>query len=218
MRPRRLRLLIGTAILLAAASVLFNLLPKRSSDVPLLDLGASTIETAPLCPWREPESDLQIFFPGANHYETETRILSGLRLELAQRLDRTPTAEENALRVYRIHGEERPFGNILTRRVKGEFGAIEIVLAVADDGVVRGVRLQRSREPDAISAALQNAEWLSAFRGKLAESDWRLGSGIPDVPPEARLSAQAVAEGVRSLLVLLDTARASNLRHVHVSR
>ena len=60
-------------------------------------------QAAPLCPWREPDADLKLLFPIATRYELETRILSGLRVELAERLGRVPTGDENALHVYRIY-------------------------------------------------------------------------------------------------------------------
>src|SRR3954466_4171163 len=82
---------------------------------------------APMCPWREPASDLHSFFPEATGYQVETRVLSGVRLQLAQRLGRAPTGDENALRVYRVYREETPVGAVLTRRVKGQSGAIELV-------------------------------------------------------------------------------------------
>jgi hypothetical protein len=126
-----------------------------------------------------------------------------------------PAPEENSLRTYCVYRGEQPLGHILTRRAKGQFGAIEIVLAVAQDGQIKGIRLQRLREPEDTSAALQSAAWLSAFSHQTARSDWRLGQAIPDVPPEARASAQAVVESVRSLLILLDTVPDLPVQHVH---
>lgn len=166
-------------------------------------------EAAPLCPWREPELDLQRFFPGATRYETETRILSGLRMELAQRLGRTPTGDENALRLYEVYREDLRLGTILTRRVKGEYGGIEIVLALDTHRAVRGVRLQRLREPESIAAALQNTNWLAGFVNKRTEDAWRLGDDVPAVPSEAEASAAAIVEGARSLLISLATAEAA---------
>ena len=159
-----------------------------------------------MCPWREPDLDLREFFSDGARYETETRILSGQRLELSERLGRTPTAGENTLRVHRVFHQQQPMGLVLTSRVKGEYGAIEIVLATFPGGEVRGLRLQRLREPGSIADALQQPDWLAAFRGKTARSQWKLGDDIPDVSPPARLSAAAIVDGVRSLLILLDTA------------
>ncbi len=160
-------------------------------------------ESAPLCPWRDPVSDLKQFFPDATRHAVETRILSGQRVELAERLGRMPTGDENALHVWRIYAGDSVLGSVLTGRVKGEHGVIELVLAVEANGTVRGVRLQRLREPEPIAEALQNPNWLRSFEGRRADSSWKLGEDIPGVPAEARASAMAVIEGTRSLLILL---------------
>lgn len=164
------------------------------------------LPAAPLCPWREPASDLKLFFPNATRYNIETRILSGLRLELAARLGRTPTGEENALRVYPVYEEQTPLGVVLTRRVKGALGAIEVVVAVNTNQQICGLRLQRLREPESTAAILQDSQWLRAFNGKRADSPWQPGQDIPDVPVGARASAESIVEGVRSLLILLAAA------------
>lgn len=159
-----------------------------------------------MCPWREPENDLKKFFPNATGYKVETRILSGLRLELAARLGRAPTGDENALHVYTVSQEQTPLGVVLTRRVKGALGAIEIVVAVNTNQQVCGLRLQRLREPEASAAILQSSRWLRSFDGQRADSPWRLGQDIPAVPADAQTSAAAIVDGVRSSLILLATA------------
>jgi hypothetical protein len=163
-------------------------------------------QAAPLCPWREPESDLKLLFADATHYELETCILSGLRLELTERLGRAPTGDENILHIHRVYREKTPLGVVLTRRVKGAYGAIELVLAVSTNGQMRGLRLQRLREPEPIAVALQNPDWLGAFAGLRVGNTLQLGHDLPKVPAEARASADAVIEGARSLLILLAAA------------
>ena len=167
--------------------------------------------SAPLCPWREPEQDLKLFFPEATRYEIETRILSGQRLQLAERLGRTPTGDENALHIYPIYREQTPLGVVVTRRVKGEFGAIELVLAVGTNQQVRGVRLQRLREPAASAAALQDSQWLGSYVGKRADDAWPTKVELSRMPAEARVSAEAIVDGVRSLLILIATANQEQL-------
>lgn len=158
-----------------------------------------------MCPWREPDEDRAAFFPGADRHDTEVVILSGLRPELSQRLGRAPTAAENALHLHRIFQGERLAGQVAVRRVKGESGAIELVLATGTDGVVRGVRIQRQREPEATMQAL-DAAWLDGFRGKSVRDVLAAGRDLPEVPGRARASAAAIADGVRSELILLDVA------------
>jgi hypothetical protein len=173
------------------------------------------VEPAPLCPWREPERDLANFFPGPTRYQTETRILSGERLHLQQLLGRPPSAEENSIQVHTVFKGEQLVGTVLTGRARGEYGVIEAVLALDLDLKVRGVYLQRLREPAAIAAALQAPEWLGAIAGKTAQSDWQLGRDIPDLPPEARRSGQSVLDTVRSLLILSTVAEGNSRRSHH---
>jgi hypothetical protein len=160
----------------------------------------------PLCPWREPEADMQALFPGATRYDAETRILSGQRLELQTKLGRTPSGDENALHLFRIYRDQTLLGTVATRRVKGEFGAIELVLAIGADQQVRGWRVQRSREPGPIMEALSEPAWQRSFEGKSADSPWQLGLDIPMVASDALGSATAVVDGTKSLLILVAAA------------
>lgn len=163
------------------------------------------VELSPLCPWRNPEADLPRAFPKANRWETETRILSGLRVELLKELGRQPDAEENTLTLHRVYQDSRPLGSVLARRVKGQHGAIEVVLAVTEDGRVPDVWLQRFREPPPVARALQDTNWLKVFRGRTDKQGWE-ANDLRDLPPEAHVSAEAIREGVRSLLILLATS------------
>jgi len=178
----------------------------RSSIETISDSRAVPPEAAPLCPWREPEADMRTFFPGATEHRSELRILSGLRGELAERLHREPSGDDNALRLNRIcRGEDR-LGSILTRRVKGEYGAIELVVAIDNAGAVQGLRLQRLREPESTTTALQDTQWLGSFAGKQASAPWQMGVDIPEVSASARPSAGEIIDGVRTLLVLAEAA------------
>ena len=201
MRPRTVLLALGLTLIVSAAWwVPRAFFPDR---VPVR-LKSASIESAPMCPWREPEEDLRLMFPGASTYRDETRILSGVRPELAKRLGRLPSAEENALRVHRVYTGENDLGAILVRRVKGEHGAIELVVAVTEEGTVRGLRLQRLREPESIARILQEPGWLASFTGKTATNHFKLEEDVPGVATEARASAEAVTDGMRSLLVLFE--------------
>jgi len=163
-------------------------------------------EPAPLCPWREPDADVGRFFAGANRRETVTLILSGRRLELARDLGRQPAAEENALRLYRIFRDQEPMGSILVRRVRGDHGAIEVVIAVTPQGTVSGVKLQRQREPAGLASTLGSAGFLERFIGRGKEGPWGSHEDFRDLPAAAEPSAKAIAEGIHSLLVLLAVA------------
>jgi hypothetical protein len=200
-----MRALLFSGALAVLAILLWRFAPSHESEAQL-ESKASPPEAAPLCPWREPQADMQALFPDATRYESETRILSGRRLELAERLGRMPTGDENTLRLNRIYRDQVCLGTVLTRRVKGDYGAMELVLAVAPNQRVQGLRLQRSREPDSVMSELLDPAWQRSLRGKGADCPWQLGRDIPDVAIEARGSARALVEAAKALLILLETA------------
>ena len=199
----------GLLLVVLLSAIACWLLKYNHPATTLFEPQIQPIQSAPLCPWRDPAQDLNSFFPTATRYEAETHILSGMRLQLASLLGRPPTGDENALHIYRIYTQQTALGAILTQRVKGAYGAIELVLSVNPEGKVIGLRLQRNREPESIAASLQRPEWLGSFVGKQATDSWKLGEDIPAVSGEARISADAIVQGTRSTLILLQTANDS---------
>lgn len=168
-------------------------------------------EAAGLCPWRDPDGDRERFFPGSTSAADVLVIATDRRRELAAGLGRRAGPEDYAARVYRVYDGSRGLGTIVPRRVSGQDGLIELVLAVSPAGRVLGYRIQRSREPDEIDRELESPGWQAAFRGRTEASGWRLGSDIPNVSQEARQSAEAVLDGAHAALVLLSLG---DRRHV----
>lgn len=212
---RRLLIMCGIAIGAAPLIWLLDRAASREPGIPRIDVRAGS-QAGLMCPWREPEQDMEKFFPGATGYRTESRILSGERLELARRLGRPVTADENAVYLHRVTRRNSPAGTVMVQRVRGRFGAIEIVAAMDEEGRLKGVRLQRHREPTDVAVALSSSRWLGAFTGRSADDigpddAWIPGAGLPELPSEAIESGQAVADGVRSLLVLYDVAQKRGL-------
>ena len=202
---RPLYLLAGCGIAAAAALGWRVVSSSSAPELPTVQV-RDTAEAAPMCPWREPQADLRRFFPGANGYRTETRILSGERVELQRRLGRPPTGEEHTLYLHRVYSARELRGTVLTRRLRGHYGAIELVLAVGTDGRLRDLRLQRLREPDAVAAALRSERFRGALTGRTGEGEWRLEPVIAQLPSQARPSATAIAEAARTQLILLQIA------------
>jgi hypothetical protein len=58
------------------------------------------------------------------------------------------------------------------------------------------------REPPAVVSALENPDWLRQFEGRTHRSGWG-SDDLRELPPEAHSSGRAVADAIRSLLVLL---------------
>lgn len=193
------RFLAAIALLAVAAGLARRLAyeDQRPPYEPELRL----VEPVPIAPWIEPEKDMRTFFAGADRFETEKHPLSALQTELAQKLGRPLESGENLLTVHRIFNASQPVGSVVIRRVKGQHGSIDLAIAISGEQTVRGLRVQRSREPESIEAAISDPQWLETFNGRTANSSW----GEPDVqslPPEARASAKAIIESVKSVLIL----------------
>ncbi|HEY5914788.1 MAG TPA: hypothetical protein VJA21_29710 [Verrucomicrobiae bacterium] len=178
----------------------------RPAPEPVFEARSRPPQLAPICPWRDPQGDLPKLFPGASRWEVEARVLSGLRPEVAARLGRTPTANENVARVYRIYRGDEPAGEVMTTRVKGTYGAIELVVAADEGGRLKRVLVQRSREPETVTEALRSSDWSRWLEGKRADSSWECGDALAALKPEAHETARAMVEGVRSSLVLLSVS------------
>ena len=166
----------------------------------------SSAKPAQMCPWRNPDRDRRILFPQGTRHEARTAVLTHLFVQLKEQLGHWPSADDNPLYVYEVFDGAKPIGSIATRRVKGQHGALEIVVGTDTQGAVRGVLIQRLREPQEIESVLLKSGWLNTFRGATAHGDWNSKRHLAKVPPVARPSAKAVVEGVRSLLILINAA------------
>ena len=205
-------------MVVALLGEVFWLAKRPSAGEAVFEPHSKILEPALLCPWRQPEADLRRFFPGATRWQSETRVLSGQLLELKRQLGRDPQPEELALQIHRVFRGTDEVGAVFVRSVHGEYGAIEVVLALDLQGTVAGLKLQRQREPAAITAALTSPDWLGAFRGLRAADFAAAVPRLPAVPGEAQSSANAIADGVRSLLILYQTARTGGAAGASVQR
>lgn len=178
----------------------------RAGSGPATAKPSSVLEPSPVCPWRDPLPDLAKLFPHATNYVVESHLLSEHTAALRRRLGRQMTPDENPLRIHRVPLENETAGCVLVTRVKGEHGGIEIVTGIDANGLLRGVLIQSQREPAAVAGVITGSSFLGAFVGKNAAATLRLGEDLPAVPPEARLSAQAIADGVRNQLIVLSFA------------
>jgi len=202
--------------LVGAGSVLYFTLNKIAEPPSGIEISRRpTVSNAPvreaqpsagMCPWRAPEEDRLRWFPGSISARDETLVMGRHRIELQRRLGRPLDSDDGAIIVHRILGRSVSPGVVVTRRVRGESGLIELVLATDSNGRVLGARIQRHREPGTTANALQSKSWLAAFRGKNSASHWQLGDDIPDVAAEARPSAEAIVTEARNVLILLDIA------------
>jgi hypothetical protein len=187
--------------LAGAGAGLYARLQAPEAALETVDLKVDPAAGTPLCPWRDPERDARAFFGGPGEVTTETVILTPYRDQILRRLGPGTPLRENAVQVHRVRRDGREVGAVLTRRTRGRYGAIEVVVGIGSDGRVAGVHVQRHRERPEAARVLASPEWTGAFRGKNAGDAFRPGRDLPAVPEGARESALAVADAARALVI-----------------
>lgn len=205
-----------SAVGLAACCFAFTHRAQAPSDVQTVTLDTHNIshfaskeqEAAGLCPWRNQLTELHQFFPTADRAIEWNLVVSAQRQQVAKRLGRQPTGDENALRCYAVMNGKNALGYVVARRVRGEYGLIEIVIAVdASTEKIRNVEIQRLREPQPIARILQSQAWIDKFKGLGADANWSQVNSA--VPATASTDAKAITEAARTAMILLSTATAS---------
>lgn len=201
-----LRAIVVLAVGVGAVVIALGLRP-RDETLQTVQSTTTNPEAPAMCPWREPQRDMQAFFPGSDGYQTQTVALSRKRLQIIKRLGPGAALDSNALYINRITKQGETIGAVIVKRAAGEFGGIEIVLAVHQDGHIAGVHIQRHREPPSVAEVIASANWLGSFTGKSADAPFSIGQDIPVVPAPARTSASAVVSAIKMLMIEYDESR-----------
>ena len=156
---------------------------------------------AAICVWRKPDADIRTFFPGAESYRTDLRLVGSRRAAIERGIGARLDPDESDFKFYHILAGSRRVGTVLTHLGKGRYGAIEVVVALDPAGTVKGVRLQVIREPNDIKRQLTSQSFLGQFTGKRAGDPVQVGRDIRPVPG-ADESSETIAFSVRKMLVV----------------
>lgn len=127
---------------------------------------------ADVCVWRDPERTMTKLFPGAQDYLTVDRkmtpaIVTDIEAVLGKPLEET---EKTEFSFYEIKAGKRSLGWVMALAGTGVYGVIETVVGLNPDGTVRGVYLQRIREPQ--RKDLSADAFLDQFKGKTLQDSF----------------------------------------------
>jgi hypothetical protein len=192
---------VFTAVILAAIVLAFI----RSRSAPKETVFEPTIrqvDSQNPCAWNDAETGLTNWFPGATGYVVQDVILSGKRIPLQEQLGRPLRPEEMLLHCYLVQSNEANLGTVLTRRFKGEHGAIEFALALDNTRQIRHFKTQRIREPAEIVNALDQLDLDARLQNKKLGDDLVVPSD--KIPPAAQALASRMGDEIKTLLVLYE--------------
>ncbi len=152
---------------------------------------------AGVCIWRFPDKDIQKLFPRATGYKTEIvtyteKEKAEIEKELGSKLD----DDETKFNFYRILEDTVPIGLVLTHSAKGQYGAIEVVIGLDNEGKISGLLIQRDREK--LSKGLRSNKFLGQFVGQTVTSKFDNITGIKG----AEKATKAVVLSVRKMLIV----------------
>jgi hypothetical protein len=172
----------------------------------IYSLLTANLVIAGVCVWRFPDKDIKTLFPKATGYKTEVLTYSKeekVKIEsiLGAKLD----DDETKFNFYRIYKDTTKIGLVLTHSVKGQYGAIEVVIGLQNKydstgeyigASIKNVLIQRDREVK--SKDLRSDKFLSQFINKTVKSKFdniKLIAG-------AEKSSQAIVFSVKKLLIV----------------
>lgn len=160
---------------------------------------------ASLCVWRQPDEDISGIFGSGSYKTVFVDISDSVRQRVEQRLGFSLDADETQFKYFPVYKGEKRVGTVMTHVGKGQFGAIEVVVAVVegDSGpVIKAVRIQRDREK--AKAALRGKEFLGQFKGMGLNDAFKVGDDLNTATEGAEKASQAVATAARKLLIVYD--------------
>ncbi len=157
-----------------------------------------------LCVWRFPDRDIKEIFDGDAYRTVFLRVSRESQTAIERRLGQKLDADETEFKFYPVSRKGRQLGIVSTHLSKGQYGAIEVVVALLVDSTgktpsIKSVRIQRDREK--ARAALRSAKFLDQFVKKTSRDSLKVGFDLIAAAQGAQKSSQAVASAVRKLLV-----------------
>ncbi len=174
-------------------------------------LGLMNPASASLCVWRNPDADISEFFGGGTYRAVLASVGSkqgAIESRIGARLD----ADETQLKFWPVTRNGQRVGTVSSHLGKGDYGAIEVVLAIVDPpngpAKVKAVKIQRDRER--YRSALRSAAFLDQFKGKQANSALKVGVDIQPAHSQALRASQVVAMSVKKMLVAYEELGIAN--------
>lgn len=160
-----------------------------------------------LCVWRFPDRDMKEIFHGDSYQTTFYDITPDDQKKIEELLGAPLDADETQFKFFTVFKNGDTVGTATTHLSKGQYGAIEVVVALEHDSdpgnaVIKEVRIQRDREKE--RAKLRGAEFLDQFKGKRFDDAFAIGEDLKPASESSIKSSKAIAFAVRKLTIVFN--------------
>lgn len=158
-----------------------------------------------LCVWRYPDRDLKDIFHADSYQTVYFDVSREDQTDIEKKLGRPLDSDETEFKFYPVFRQGREIGAISTHLSKGQYGAIEVLVAFeyGTDRTkfkVKAVRIQRDREK--ARASLRSEKFLGQFVGKTLADSLKVGFDIKPASAGSEKSSAAIAFAIRKLLIV----------------
>jgi hypothetical protein len=198
------------SVVLAVGAVCWSLVARR--DEAVYEPHIPKIEANAPCPWRGAEHDMSNWFPNATRSETRDLILSDKRVALEEQLGRRLLPEEMALHYFEVQNGTTTVGYVLPRRLKGQNGAIEIVVVLDSEHRIRALKVQSMREPAEVAQVIERIGLERQFVGA-AVTNYFWPECNENIDPKGCELARLIAQGVQAQLTLWHAGKRRDTHH-----
>jgi len=158
-----------------------------------------------LCVWRFPDRDIKEIYD-ADSYETIFYDVSEKDQAIIEEILGYPLdVDETQFKFFTVFNGSDTVGTVATHLGKGQYGAIEVVVAMFYDNdpnkiKIKEVRIQRDREKDRVN--LRGDAFLGQFKGKGIDDPLTVPDDITPASEHSEKSSKAIAFAVRKLVVV----------------
>ncbi|OGC43798.1 hypothetical protein A2Y85_01110 [candidate division WOR-3 bacterium RBG_13_43_14] len=160
-----------------------------------------------LCVWRFPERDMKEIFNGDSYQTTFFDISADDQEKIEELLGTALDADETQFKFFTVFKDGDTVGTVATHLSKGQYGAIEVVVALEQENdprkfTIKEVRIQRDREKDRVN--LRSQKFLGQFVGKNSQDPLLVGDDLKPASENSIKSSTAIALAVKKLTVIFD--------------
>ena len=158
-----------------------------------------------LCVWRFPDRDIREIYD-ADAYETVYYDVSESDQSTIEEILGHPLdADETQFKFFNVFNGDDTVGVVATHLGKGQYGAIEVVVAMShnsdpDEVTIKEVRIQRDREKD--RANLRSEAFLGQFKGLGISDPMSVPEDITPASENSVKSSETIAFAVKKLVVV----------------
>jgi transcriptional regulator of nitric oxide reductase len=145
-----------------------------------------------------PGRQLQQTFAQATRFTSQQATLSGTQIEQIERILKTRlTPEDRRPIFYPAYRGNQKIGWVVFVDETGDYGPMEIGVAMDNDGRIAAVKMLEHRE----NRAIERKEFLEQFNGKAIGDVLKLDEQVPELN-EAPQASRAVIRAVKKALLL----------------